>query len=337
VSELTPEVLLSGPRGRRLCLAVAHRLHEPVWSALLQAAHTSRDLSPQGRLLDQLNEVEVGQVSTWLDPTQFVPSVAESVNRAMYWQEPDEEDVLAATPEVADTLAPIAAAICASPAAAWWNSPVDLEHLRYTDRYDASHRDEPARPPHLSNAATKLAAWHADADKGSSRWWSAPLGEQLPWTTRPLPGLGSTELVWEEDTLGHPSARVWHLTAAAAPRVYEIDSPTAWTALVAQYPLDVTHSNRDEWRQVTGLDGPWLVPDYQAVAHDWDGVHLTVAGYLATATRALPLPQHGHTLLGGWDPDATWWLNDTLNLASAEPRLWHLNRDDQDQITWDAA
>jgi hypothetical protein len=248
-------------------------------------------------------------VATWLDPTQFVPSVAESVNRAMYWQEPDEEDVLASTPKVADALVPIAAAVCASPAAAWWSSPVDLEHLRYTDRFDASHRDEPARPPHLSNAATKLAAWHADADadKGSSRWWSAPLGEQLPWTV------------------------------AAAPRVYEIDSPSAWTALVAQYPLDVTHSNRDGWRQVTGLEGPWLIPDYQAVAQDWDGVHLTVAGYLATATRALPLPQHGHTLLGGWDPDATWWLTDALSLVSAEPRLWHLNRDDQDQITWDPA
>lgn len=336
MEELKAEALLAGPRGRRLCLAVAHRLYEPVWSSLFRAARHPQDPVRRAGLATQLREVDADQLSKWHEPTRFVPAVAESVGSAMYWQEPDDEDVIAATPQIIDALGAIADAICSSPATAWWTSPADLHHLRYTDRYDTSHRDEPQRPPQLAGAAEKLAAWHFGADQGSENWASGPLGRGLPWTTRPLPGLGSTELVWEEDTLDHPSARVWHL-AATTPRIYEVDSPAAWTALVERYPFDITRSSNREWQQVTGLEGPWLVPDYQAVAQSYDGVHLTVAGYLTTATRALSLPSCGYTLLGGWDPDTTWWLTDALHLNHPEPDLWHRNRHDQDEITWDHA
>ena len=48
---------------------------------------------------------------------------------------------------------------------------------------------------------------------------------------------------------------------------------------------------------------------------DFDGVYLSVDGYLSTAGRALPvhvrsLGDQVATVLGGWDPDATWWLTD---------------------------
>jgi hypothetical protein len=51
------------------------------------------------------------------------------------------------------------------------------------------------------------------------------------------------------------------------------------------------------------------MPRWPAVARDWDGVHLSVAGYLATAGRALPVGA-ARTLLGGWNPDETYWLAD---------------------------
>jgi hypothetical protein len=86
---------------------------------------------------------------------------------------------------------------------------------------------------------------------------------------------------------------------------------------------------------VTGRDsreaGPWLVPDWSRVAQEWDAVHLTVAGYLASATRCIPVPDaadatgtagttgttgtagstgrvEAASVIGGWGPDVTYWL-----------------------------
>ena len=65
---------------------------------------------------------------------------------------------------------------------------------------------------------------------------------------------------------------------------------------------------------MTRWDGRWLIPDFAAVAEDYDAVHLSVTGYLATAGQALPVGD-ARTLLAGWDPDQTYWLNDVLALS----------------------
>jgi hypothetical protein len=62
----------------------------------------------------------------------------------------------------------------------------------------------------------------------------------------------------------------------------------------------------------------------ELVAADWDAVHVSVAGYLTTAGIAIPAGGGACTMLAGWDPDATWWLNDVLSLTSP-PEDW---RDD---------
>jgi len=67
------------------------------------------------------------------------------------------------------------------------------------------------------------------------------------------------------------------------------------------------------WR-VTRWTGTWLIPDFTAVAEDYDAVHLSIAGYLATAGRVLPVGD-SCTVLAGWDPDQTYWLTDTLTVA----------------------
>ncbi len=66
-------------------------------------------------------------------------------------------------------------------------------------------------------------------------------------------------------------------------------------------------------------------------AADFDGVYLSVDGYLSTAGRALPvhvrsLGDQVATVLGGWDPDATWWLTDVATGLGA-PVDWRLDRD----------
>ena len=117
-----------------------------------------------------------------------------------------------------------------------------------------------------------------------------------------------------DDRLTGPGGRVQRAWA---------DAPGQWAGLVDRYPLDVGRSRRHDWWRATGLTGRWLIPDYAAVATDWDAIHVSVAGYLATAGVATPVGAAAgsaagagaRTMLAGWDPDATWWLNDVLSLT----------------------
>jgi hypothetical protein len=146
----------------------------------------------------------------------------------------------------------------------------------------------------------------------------------LPATTRALPGLGAVRLALVEDGLGWRLARCWPLRPRAGARIYEIDGPAAWASLVAGFPLEVTRSRRHDWWRATGHSGRWLIPDYQAVAREYDAVHVSVRGYLTTAGVAVPVPASDgetRTLLAGWDPDVTWWLTDVLSPAGA-PEDW---------------
>jgi hypothetical protein len=113
-------------------------------------------------------------------------------------------------------------------------------------------------------------------------------------------------------------------------RIYEIHRPDEWTELVARYPVDVTNCRRHDWWRATGLDGRWLIPDFTAVAADYDAVYVSVVGYLATAGRAPPVDD-ASTVLAGWDPDQTYWLTDVLALAG--PAINWVNLD-QEPLGW---
>jgi hypothetical protein len=71
------------------------------------------------------------------------------------------------------------------------------------------------------------------------------------------------------------------------------------------------------------------------VADVWDGVHLTVAGYLTTAGRALDVEEQYATVLAGWDPDATYWLADVLRPAGPATR-WVRDADGEWQLEPDS-
>jgi hypothetical protein len=184
--------------------------------------------------------------------------------------------------------------------------------------------DPPGDPLATTDTAGKLANWRAvtvadelgarswPADPAaplSGMWWSIPL--HLPATTRNLPSLGATKLALVEDSLGWSQARVSAVTPRDGCRIYEITGAGAWAALVARYPLDVSRSRRHDWWRATGETGSWAIPDWEAVARDFDGVHLTVWAYLTTAGRAISGGEF-RTVLAGWDPDETYWLTDVL-------------------------
>lgn len=337
--------MLAGPRGRGLCLAVAHRLNPEVWSAWLHAAWHLDDRARRDDLVRALGRVDAGELWLWRDPLLLLDAVDETVSHAMYWQPPHDEDVVAVDPEVRHSLAPLAEALIAAPATAWWTTPLDLSALRYTSRFAPT---ETPTPPVLTGAADQLACWRQDtladnrragtdrpADPDapfSGRWWSTPAPAPLVTTTRPLAGLGSIALGWEEDSFGQGRAAVWPMHATQEPRVWEIAGPQDWTRLVTRYPLEITDARRHDWYRAAGRVGCWQIPDWSAVSTEWDAVHLTVAGYLTTATRALTITNESATVLAGWNPDQTWWLADILQVTTGQPELW--SRGDEPETRW---
>ncbi len=325
-----PEDLLDGPRGRRLCLTAAESLDPgirpllPIFSPDPLAPEVAR------RLAAALTELDPAPLAREGDELRMLAPLAQAVSLAAYWQPPDEDDVVAEMPEVREALLPVARALLAAPATAWWSTGL-AEHQRFVE-WDDRH----GAGLDLGPAAGKLAAWKAmtladEADAvsrptdpaapWSGSWWSSPANSRLPRTARALDGLGSVGLVLEEDGFGETEARVVPVRARDGIRVYELHGPEDWTALVAQHPHGVSLSRRHDWWRATGLDSAWLVPDWPAVAAKYDAVHLTVLGYLMTAGRALPVTDDSRTVLAGWNPDESFWLTDALE-TGAVPADW---------------
>jgi hypothetical protein len=156
-------------------------------------------------------------------------------------------------------------------------------------------------------------------------WWSSP-PPTLPRTSRDLGNLGPVGLVLVEDSLGWERAGVTPVDVPVGTRMLEIDGPQVWAQLCDRHPLPVTASRRHDWYRTTGRsDATWVQPDWAAVAGDADAVHLTVAGYLTTAGRAIPVRPGVASVLAGWDPDATYWLTSTPP-AAGPAREWSLER-----------
>lgn len=336
---------LHGPRGRRAIASLLTSAEPALWTLQWHAAQAPRESGMTEEFAQSIAEfADTNPDVTGEDAT--VEALFEATSSAMYWQPPDEVDLLLADPAIVAALEPIALRVAASPATRWWNSPVGLDNQRYVQ-----WTGEPTiAPPILIGAADRVAEWKANllatersaatmsaelSSRSTGAWWSTPTHANLVTTTRGLPELGAAKLALIEDTLGWTAATVWPLRPRSGCRVYEINRSDAWTSLVERYPLDVTRSRGPDWFHTTSHDGPWLLPDWSAVAGDFDAVHLTVSGYLSTAGRALPAGG-AHTVLAGWGPDETWWLGDVLELAG-DPVDWRLDTLSSSSVGWQRA
>jgi hypothetical protein len=350
---ITATELLAAPRGRSLCLAVAERLDDAVGPAVFAAAQ-----SPAPRriadLIGVLRTVDPRPIRSWT-VDDFADPVDYTISFSMAWQEPDESDAVSSFPAVVAALYPIAESILAAPSTDWWDTPVELSTLRCTSRYDEDHPPVAPDPVDARQAQEWLDRWRREeliederarrerrddpADNVSGTWWSTPNGElSRLTTTRCLrstvgDGVGSVRLIWEEDSFGEEDALIWPMAAIGTPRIYEIGGPTDWAELVGRYPLEVSWSRRQDWYRSTGRDGRWQIPDYVAVARDFDAVHLTVAGYLTTAIRAVEVDADIATVLAGWDPDQTWWLRSGL-VANGRSEHWRSVEEPGRPIVW---
>jgi hypothetical protein len=346
--------LLAGPRGRRLCWSLLEAGDDPGWERLWRGAMAGDLSGLVGELAALVARTDVDAIAVRADELALLPGLGESVVWAMYWQEPGAVDQALAESAVWEALMPVAAAVTIAPASQWWSAPVAADRQQYVEWLG-----EADTSPAFAGADAELASWRAAtmADERSARerpedpsapwggpWWSAPLPSRLPRTTRAIPGIGAVGLPLVEDSLGWQEARCWPMQVAPGARIYEISGPAEWADLVRRYPLDVSKSRRHDWWRATGRAGRWLIPDFTAVASDYDAVHLSVRGYLTTAGRALSVGGAGaavtvreageapdvddaRTVLAGWDPDQTYWLADVL-APSGAPTRWVESQDE---------
>lgn len=336
--------LLAGPRGRRLCVEFALPDDGPdtpegasLREVLFWASHQLESAQGRGGVLfgpgseGPFPEPSVADVADALgavplpavDTTTALLALRATVDRARYWQEPDGTDELMCAPEVKGALRRVAAHIVASSVVEWWTEPVGLEQWSVAFR-DPDTDDVGPQP----RAAAALSTWRERHEVNERRarrerpmdptapwggeWWSQP-PQGLRSSTRAVPGAGPVRLWCVEDTLGWTSADVHRVRPDDGLRVYEIAGADAWARLCADHPLDVTASRRQDWYRTTGRVGSWVIPDWAAIARDWDAVHLTAAGYLSSAGTAIPVGDGVASVIAGWAPDQTYWLVDVAS------------------------
>jgi hypothetical protein len=277
---------------------------------------------------------------------KLLTALAGATDSAMYWQPPDEVDQALADPSMSATLVPVARSLTTAPAARWWSAPLDRHRQQFIEFvFDGEQGSE--EPPRLTGARAGLGQWREatldderesvsrpsdPAANYSGNWWSTPNATGVFGTTRSLTRRGPAGLRLVEDSMGWGQAVCWPVEPRADVKVLEIRGPADWAALVARYPLEVTRSRWHDWFKATGRSGTWLVPDYPAVAADYDAIHLSVGGYLTTAGRAVPVDADAAcSVLAGWSPDETYWLADVLEVAG--PAV-HWRSPDGEPLGW---
>ncbi|WP_350270532.1 hypothetical protein AAFP32_02645 [Brevibacterium sp. CBA3109] len=164
------------------------------------------------------------------------------------------------------------------------------------------------------------------------------------WRSTPPKGLWTSTSTWPdqtpigvelvEDDFGLERARACRLRLRPEAHIAEICWPEDWAQLCRRFPLDVTAQRRYVWSETTGRKGRWVIPDWPRVAEEFDGVHVSLAGYLRTAGSVVEVGDHslvetspslptiGNTddatvsLMAGWHPDMTFWLNDVVDTVT---------------------
>ncbi|QNO38242.1 hypothetical protein H4J02_04235 [Protaetiibacter sp. SSC-01] len=341
----SPSELLAAPRGRRLCLEVALAAEPAVVPAVFDAerafhgegvavlrfgAGADEPLPPPtgladaGRALGGIRAESIDAVAA--DDTRVLECLASTVDSATYWQAPDARDELAAQPEVAEALIAVADRLVAHHLLARWSGSSFGSGWRVEFDADASATLAFTNPDavleqwrgetHSDEAHARVADAQGRAGSMTSgTWWSFPTC--LPTASDTFADV-PCGLTLVEDSLGWERALVSPTRGAG--RVLDIDEAT-WVELCRRHPVDVTSSRRHDWGRATGREGRWVIPDWSAVAQEWNAVRLSIAQYLVLAGRPLPVDDECASLIAGWGPGVTRWLTDGVRVVG-EPEVW---------------
>jgi hypothetical protein len=134
--------------------------------------------------------------------------------------------------------------------------------------------------------------------------------------------------VWELEP--DPVTR-WHLAIERDVNVFEIHRPADWVRLVTTYPaiaydysgweLPGINQHSQDLAALLAVHGQHaartrvrhrLIPDWGAVAADYDGVHVSWAGFLTAEGYVSDLDNGDVTMLRYWFSERTLWLRDVF-------------------------
>lgn len=253
-----------------------------------------------------------------LDVAQALMSLA--WDTTSFGFDPESEAFWGLSSGAREALRPVAEAAVRSPALGRWWDPIAREDQRLLLWHDES-RQPLEEWVHISMTQEREENEQRSRCRPRSErpgvrigaeWWSAPNFAQNTWTTGAfgeIPAIALGHFIDTYTPFEESEATVWSLEVRPEARVYEVQRPGDWRSLVERYLWDVTATHDGEWRYWGGVDGPWFLPDWELVMQDYDGVHVSIGGYLASCGLATPVPG-GYTMLSGWIPDATVWLRD---------------------------
>jgi hypothetical protein len=204
----------------------------------------------------------------------------------------------------ADGYARIATALLAAPAARWWHEPLDRDAQTWICHDLGITR------------GTKL-----PFSTNYGHHWDATAPAVAVTTSTRLPRLPAVALLADyncsPDQRPDPARlSAWDVPVNPDARVYEIHSPADWTALVDRYPshrtdLCLAPHLAQAWR---GDDLIWT-PDWRGMSQDYDGVHLSVAGWLTATSQILEVPgRGGRTVCEGWAAESTVWFRPVFDV-----------------------
>lgn len=355
VSPCRPGELLDGPRGRRFLLELALRadelaagedeeyVEESLHSAVfLEGYHLSQGTRMPGVMFGpgaetaRRTRIPAAEVARRLEAVPLPEldadllrlTLADAVEHAAYWQPPEGSDILAALPELRAGLLRIAEHLLASPLIGHWADPVGASE-QHVVGWDED-------PPVLDAGSirTSLRRWHAktivrELNSHSGVWWSAP-SFSAP-SSAGVSAHGVPAALWfVEDSMGWDYATTQRIVAPATGHgILELCTPEDWVDLCRRFPLDLSAQKRGTWDVSTGREGAWVIPDWSRVAEEYEGVHLSILGYLRCAGRALPVDEERSSVIAGWDPDETYWFVNGLQ-SVGRPTRWRLVTDDPD-------
>ena len=167
----------------------------------------------------------------------------------------------------------------------------------------------------------------AEAEHSAMRAWCTASWEGIWTVSSPAAELADALVdVWELD----PATSRWRMKIDETARVYEVAGPDEWEQLVRDYPgvghvtggWELPSQNQTDVEAVSPIPGQramrteirrFRVPDWNSVAEDWDGIHLTWAGFLTTEGLVIDMESNDVAMLRGWGSERTFWLNPVLS------------------------
>lgn len=132
---------------------------------------------------------------------------------------------------------------------------------------------------------------------------------QFAWSSLPTTTQYDSDLldakVWVTDFNDGDFER-WRLTVGQDVRTYELRSFEDWHRLVGRYPAHRSDGNR--------------APDWDAIAADFDAVHLTWLGLLTAHYNSVAAQEAGVITLNFWFDEETRWLHNCFTAAETREK-----------------